>query len=97
MDTSQTTGLGLTARTFPFRGTATNLDAPSAAALTRLYTARHLASPYQVARQGHTVTWDFDLVHSIADTRQGDPAMADADRDGEPPVCTADGFVRTDR
>lgn len=43
--------------------------------------------------QGQAAMWSFDLARSVAYTRQGNPAWADAERDGADGIRANDAFV----
>ncbi len=93
IEQGQSTGAGLSGVTLPFRGTATHYTSGTATTLATLFADRDTATAFPaVVRNGTTVTWAFDLARSVAYTRQGDPALAGVERDGEPPVRTTDIF-----
>jgi Calx-beta domain/Bacterial Ig domain len=93
IDTASSTGQGFLSATLPFKGVADRYTASNATVLATLYTDRDTASPYPaVTRNGTAVAWTFDLARSVAYTRQGNPAFAGMERDGEPPIRTTDIF-----
>src|SRR5436190_11367207 len=95
IEQGQQTGAGLSGVTLPFRGTATQYTSGTATTLATLFVDRETATAFPaVVRNGTTVTWAFDLARSVAYTRQGDPAIAGDERDGEPPVRTTDVFFQ---
>jgi hypothetical protein len=94
IDTATTSGAGFTGTTLPFHGTANNYTLTSGAtSVAQIYSSRTTATTYPaVVRYQTTATWAYDLARSVAYSRQGDPANAGVDRDGQPPIRTTDIF-----
>jgi hypothetical protein len=89
-------GAGLHNLTLPFKGAADRYDLAGAAAVAELYSTRTLsANRPAVVKFGRTAAWSFDLARSTAYVRQGDPAFAGLDRDGQAGVRTNDIFFET--
>jgi hypothetical protein len=86
-------GAGLQAVTLPFKGSADRYDLAGASTVATLYTSATLSDGRPaVVRTANTAAWSFDLGRSTAYTRQGDPALAGTDRDGDGLVRTVDVF-----
>ncbi|MEI7645813.1 MAG: hypothetical protein WCJ55_16190, partial [Chloroflexales bacterium] len=94
IDTATTSGAGFTSTTLPFHGIANNYTlASGASSIAQIYSSRTTATTYPaVVRYQTTATWAYDLARSVAYSRQGDPANAGVDRDGQPPIRTTDIF-----
>ena len=88
-------GTGLQNVTLPFKGAADRYDGAGATTVATLYTSSSLSdSRPAVVRHTRTAAWAFDLARSTAYTRQGDPALAGTDRDGDGLVRTGDVFYQ---
>ena len=94
INTADATGAGLSGVSLPFYGTASNFTpGAGASTLAQLYSGRSISTAYAaVLRSGSTATWAYDLGRSVAYARQGNPANAGVDRDGQPPIRTTDIF-----
>lgn len=94
INTATTSGAGFTGTTLPFHGSANNYTLTSGAtSVAQIYSNRTTATTYPaVVRYQTTATWAYDLARSVAYSRQGDPANAGVDRDGQPPIRTTDIF-----
>lgn len=89
-------GAGLQNLTLPFKGVADHYDLAGGASVAELYTTRTLSAGRPVVvRQARTAAWAFDLARSTAYVRQGDPAFAGLDRDGQTGYRTNDIFFGT--
>jgi hypothetical protein len=89
-------GGGLQDVTLPFKGAADHWDLSGASTVATLYSTRSLsAARPAVVRHGRTAAWTFDLARSTAYVRQGDPAFAGLDRDGQVAYRTTDIFFQT--
>jgi hypothetical protein len=89
-------GAGLQNLTLPFKGLADQYTLAGATAIAELYATRTLsASLPAVVKFGRTAAWSFDLARSTAYVRQGDPAFAGLDRDGQAGYRTNDIFFQT--
>jgi hypothetical protein len=89
-------GAGLQDLTLPFKGLADQYTLAGATAIAELYATRTLsASLPAVVKFGRTAAWSFDLARSTAYVRQGDPAFAGLDRDGQAGYRTNDIFFQT--
>lgn len=89
-------GAGLQHVTLPYKGEADEYDLNGGSAVAELYESRTLSANLPaVVRFGRTATWSFDLARSTAFTRQGDPAFAGLDRDGQAGYRTNDIFYQT--
>ena len=91
-------GAGLPSITLPFKGVAQHFGLSGATPVASLYATRTAPAGFPaVVRHGRTAAWAFDLARSIAYVRQGDPAYAAQDRDGQldPAYRTNDIFYQT--
>ena len=90
-------GAGLQNVTLPFKGAANHYrPGRRHCPVADLYASRTLAAGRPaVVRFNQTATWSFDLARSTAYTRQGDPAFAGLDRDGDAGYVTSDIFFQT--
>ena len=89
-------GAGLQQVTLPFKGVSDHFGLAGATTVATLYATRDLsANRPAVVRHNRTAAWSFDLARSTAYVRQGDPAFAGLDRDGQPFYSTGDIFFQT--
>jgi hypothetical protein len=89
-------GAGLQNITLPFKGEADEYTLAGGTAIAELYETRTLSANLPaVVRYGRTAAWSFDLSRSTAFVRQGDPAFAGLDRDGQTGYRTNDIFFQT--
>jgi hypothetical protein len=89
-------GAGLQNLTLPFKGLADQYTLAGGTAVADLYSTRTLsANRPAVVKFNRTATWSFDLARSTAYVRQGDPAFAGLDRDGQAGYRTNDIFYQT--
>ncbi|MCR4405880.1 MAG: hypothetical protein NUW24_03010, partial [Anaerolineae bacterium] len=89
-------GQGLTGETLQIHGTA-DCYTPTGGAvvLAQLYSNATTATPYPAvigASSGRAVAFTYDLARNVVYTRQGNPANADLDVDGDEVVRTIDLF-----
>ncbi len=106
IDTSTgTPGEGLVSDTIQFHGTADRYGlAPGTQALATLYSdaATATSNPAVTVRavgnaDGQAAAFTYDLARSVVSTRQGNPAWAGQERDGEqPPIKRADDLFYPD-
>ena len=94
IDTASASGAGFSSATLPFHGTADHYTLTAGAtSVAQLYSSRTAATAYPaVVRYQQTASWSFDLARSVAYSRQGNPAYAGTDRDGQPPIRSTDIF-----
>jgi hypothetical protein len=94
IDTTTPAGTGFPAATLPLAGPARHYrPVEGAASLATLYLDRGTPTSYPaVVRSGRTATWAYDLARSVVYARQGNPANAGIDRDGQPPIRSVDVF-----
>lgn len=96
IDPAQVPGLPNT--TLQFHSTADRYTATSATTVATLYSNATTAtnSPAVTIRQtaggGHAVAFTYDLARSVVQTRQGNPAWAGIERDGDDPLRPVDLF-----
>ena len=89
-------GGGLQGLTLPFKGAATHYALAGATPVAELYESRTSSSGRPaVVTFNRTAAWSFDLARSTAYTRQGDPAFAGQDRDGQSGYRATDIFFQT--
>ena len=101
IDTSQLAGQGMPAETLQIHGEADRYTLRSATALATLYSdaataTAHPAVVTAASGQGRTAAFTYDLAKSVVYTRQGNPANADIDSDGDGVVRTIDLFQSKD-
>jgi hypothetical protein len=100
VDTAQPPGAGITANVMQFHDTADRYALDGARAVATLYQGPGTATsnPAVTLRDvgsagGQAAAFTFDLARSIVYTRQGNPAWAGQERDGEsPPIRSDDLF-----
>ena len=99
VNTTSGPGVGIVGQTMQFHGTADRYTLGSASSLAILYTnaVTATANPAVTLRSvgsngGQAAAFAFDLAQSIVLMRQGNPAWAEQDRDGIPPVRSNDLF-----
>jgi hypothetical protein len=97
IDSSQAVGTGLVGTPIQYHGTADQYVAAGATALATLYTdPTHVTAFPAVTLNtvgvngGHAAAFTFDLARSVVYTRQGNPAWAGQERDGQPPIRSDD-------
>jgi hypothetical protein len=89
-------GGGLQNLTLPFKGAATHYALAGATPVAALYENRTSSTGRPaVVTFNRTAAWSFDLARSTAYTRQGDPAFAGQDRDGQGGYRATDIFFQT--
>ncbi len=92
-------GVGIVAETMQFHGTADLYTLSGATAIATLYSAASTSTPNPAvttrtvgAYGGRAVAFTYDLAKSIVQTRQGNPAWAGQERDGQAPKRSDDMF-----
>ena len=88
-------GAGLQDVTLPFKGVANHYALAGGTALADLYSSRTLSAGRPAVVRFNNGNVVVDLARSTAYTRQGDPAFAGLDRDGDPGYVTSDIFFQT--
>ena len=99
VDTASEAGSGITSQTMQFHGTADRYTLSGAASVATLFTdaTTSTSNPAVTVRSvgsngGHAGAFTFDLARSIVEIRQGNPAWAGQERDGEAGVRSSDLF-----
>ena len=99
VNTSAGPGVGIVGQTIQFHGTADCYTLGDASSLATLYSNAQTSTinPAVTLRSvgtngGQAAAFTFDLARSIVYTRQGNPAWAGQDRDGNPPIRSDDLF-----
>ena len=99
VETSTAPGSGITAETMQFHGAADRYTLAGAVSVATLYSdaTTSTGQPAVTWRSvggngGHAGAFTFDLARSIVTTRQGNPAWAGQERDGEPGLRASDLF-----
>jgi hypothetical protein len=97
VDTSAAPGAGIVSDTIQFRGTADRYTSNDATTVAMLYSTATAATtnPAVTLRSvgalgGHAAAFTYDLARSVVYMRQGNPAWAEEERDGTPPVRSDD-------
>ena len=101
VDTTQDPGKGIVSQTMQFHGTADLYTLSGARAVATLYSSASAptANPAVTIRSvgaGRAAAFAFDLARSIVYTRQGNPAYAGQERDGETAVIRPDDLFYPD-
>ena len=97
INTNQEPGIGLVNETLQFHGPADLYESHGTTTLSTLYRDATAAtgSPAVVLKKlgsGQLAAFTYDLARSVAYTRQGNPAWAETERDGIPPMRSDDLF-----
>ena len=99
VETSTAPGSGISAETMQFHGAADTYTLAGATAVATLYSdaTTSTGDPAVTSRSvgangGHAGAFMFDLARSVVFTRQGNPAWAGQERDGEPGLRSSDLF-----
>jgi len=98
IDTSKAPGLGLVSEAIQFHGTADEYTTVDARVVATLYsdathpTAFPAVTLNESAGSGQAAAFAFDLAQSVVYTRQGNPAWAGQERDGQTPRRSDDLF-----
>jgi hypothetical protein len=99
VDTSAAPGTGIIGDTIQFHGTADRYTLSDGVTVATLYSSATgpTTSPAVSLRSvgalgGHAAAFTYDLARSVVYTRQGNPAWAEEERDGTPPVRSDDLF-----
>ena len=99
MNTGSSPGIGIVAQPIQFHGAADCYTILNANSLAVLYSNTQTATsnPAVTLRTvgtngGQAAAFAFDLAKSIVQTRQGNPAWAGQERDGQPPIRSDDLF-----
>ncbi len=97
VDPASAPGAGIVSDTIQFHGTADNYSLSGAAAVATLYSNASTATSYPAvtlrsvgANGGEAAAFTYDLSQSIIQTRQGNPAWAGQERDGQSPKRSDD-------
>jgi uncharacterized protein DUF4082/Big-like domain-containing protein/purple acid phosphatase-like protein len=100
VDPATPAGAGITTTTVQFHGTADTYTPGAATTVARLYTSAGTATAYSAVTVrpvggsgGWAAAFTYDLARSVALTRQGNPAWAGQERDGNPPIRSDDMFI----
>ncbi len=98
IDTSKAPGAGIYSNTMQFHGDADNYTLNGATAAATLYASATTATAFPALTlvntgSGRAAAFAFDLAKSIAYTRQGNPAFAGQERDGQAGIRASDMFV----
>jgi hypothetical protein len=106
VNTTSGPGVGITDQTIQFHGTADRYGVSGAATLATLYSNATTATsnPALTLRSvgtsgGEAAAFTYDLARSLVYTRQGNPAWAGQERDGQSPIRSDDlyfGGANTD-
>jgi hypothetical protein len=99
VDTSRAPGAGIVDQTIQFHGTADRYALNGATSVAALYstTSAATSAPAVTVRSvgsngGTAAAFTFDLARSVVYTRQGNPAWAGDERDGQAPIRSDDLF-----
>jgi fibronectin type 3 domain-containing protein len=99
VNTGAAPGAGIVGQTIQFHGTADRYSLNGATAVATLYTnaTNATSNPAVTLRSvgsngGQAASFTYDLARSVALTRQGNPAWAGQNRDGDPPIRPDDLF-----
>ncbi|MFL6072113.1 MAG: DUF4082 domain-containing protein [Mycobacteriales bacterium] len=97
IDPATPPGAGITDATMQFHGTADNYTLAGATTVAKLYSNATTATsnPAVTVRaigSGYAAAFTYDLARSVALTRQGNPAWAGQERDGQDPIRSDDMF-----
>lgn len=97
--TNQSPGAGIVGETMQFHGTADRYNLAGATNIATLYSSSTTATANPAvtwrtvgANGGRAAAFTYDLARSIVFTRQGNPAWAGQDRDGNAPLRPNDLF-----
>jgi hypothetical protein len=91
-------GLGITQRTMQFHDAADLYTPAGATTIATLYANAATATPHpavtlRAVGSGHAAAFTYDLARSVVYTRQGNPAYAGQERDGQPPLRPDDLMI----
>ena len=97
INTATPPGAGLVNQTIQFHGTADRYTLNGATAAATLYSSASTATAnpavtLKTVGTGHAAAFTYDLARSVVYTRQGNPAWAGHERDGNPPIRSDDMF-----
>jgi hypothetical protein len=97
IDTAAAPGTGLVSDTIQFHGTADRYTLSGAAAVATLFSTAtaptsNPAVSLRTVGAGHAAAFTYDLAKSVIYTRQGNPAWAGQERDGQAPIRSDDLF-----
>jgi WD40 repeat protein len=96
VDTSKAPGNGITNQTIQFHGVADRYTLSGATGVSTLYanaataTANPAVTLRSVTGGGQAAAFTYDLARSVVYTRQGNPAWAGQERDGQTPIRSDD-------
>jgi hypothetical protein len=94
-------GSGIASQTLQFHGTADHYTLNGATVVATIYSDAATATPFPAVvlstyGAGRAAAFTYDLAQSIAYTRQGNPATAGTDVDGDGVIRTIEGFIGWD-
>jgi methionine-rich copper-binding protein CopC len=99
VDPSSAAGAGIVTDTIQFHGTADRYSLSGAAAVATIYSSATAATTFPAvtlrsvgSNGGEAAAFTYDLPQSIVQTRQGNPAWATQERDGQAPIRSDDKF-----
>jgi Domain of unknown function (DUF4082)/Bacterial Ig-like domain len=95
VNTSAAPGAGITDQSVQFHGTADQYTLNGATSVATLYSAANTATTapavtMRTVGSGKAAAFSYDLAQSIVYTRQGNPAWAGQERDGDDPIRSDD-------
>lgn len=93
---SNTATSGLTTNFMQIHGTANRYNLGSATMLARLYSNKSTSTVYPavaLSADGRAAAFTYDLARNVVYMRQGNPALADTDGDGDTILRTVDLFM----
>src|SRR5918997_4971602 len=99
VDTTRAPGQGIVGDTMQFHGAADRYGLAGATSLATLYSGAATATPAPAltvrdvgTNGGRAAAFTYDLARSVVLTRQGNPAWAGQERDGQTPIRSDDLF-----
>ena len=99
INTTAGPGVGITDQVIQFHGSADAYTLNGATSVATLFASATGMTPFPAVTMrsvgpngGQAVAFTFDLAKSIVYTRQGNPAWAGEERDGQPPIRSDDLF-----
>jgi hypothetical protein len=93
---SHTATSGLTTNFMQIHGTTSRYNLGAATMLARLYSNKSTSTSYPavaLSADGRAAAFMYDLARNVIYTRQGNPALADTDGDGDTIIRTVDLFM----
>ena len=99
MDTATAPGAGIVSDTIQYHGAADRYTLSGAQAIATIYSNATTATTFPAVtlrdvgtNGGQAAAFTFDLPRSVVQTRQGNPAWAGTERDGQSPIRSDDMF-----